>query len=596
MKNEMRKFLTVLPLIGLVVGVSACREEPEPSTDPSTGGKTNAITLAIGGNEDTKASGKKARAVVTDMIPLNTEEGETPTFLEESVISLDDVYYNSAVDTKGHPMYTENFADQFERFGGVAYQFEKGSGSATPASVSGLTKFNGVKDEFYLSSAKTAKPLIYKYEFEGDHWPKGVGNLLFFMSAPTQVAGSLKGGVQSLDYYYHNVSGKDAGVIEFAYKTPDAAADQTDILFTSKVLDHAAYGPDYDSSKQTAAILFYHALAGVKFKAGNFNDGVTTITKITISGIKNEGTCTIMPQYDADGYVNGTSNAGATTAKSKTVSTWGDTPKGSGTYTIGNGTDAISISSAPSDMFPSSFYGGDKKLGDNNLMDSDFNNVFFFIPQETEGAKVKINYTIKRKASASEASAAVDGYITESYEKEIDFSGRKWYAGELYTYTITAKDLDVYITDQMASSNQTKTDVEVINTGNIEAYMRVAVVANWFDDHTEANLVGKVITNDSWTNNVSINSNWMLGSDGFYYYKYKVKGGAKTTYPIFDSYTTPDLPLIDPKDSSKGSKSGLHLEMDLAVQAVDAANLPTGWKASNITFDTKVDYGNGEIK
>lgn len=612
MKKAMRKFLAVLPLIGLLVSLSACREEIDPGQEPGGGiSKTKDITFMVGGSDtDTKSAKTVSKGLVTDMIPLDIKEGEIPVFLEESVASLDDCYYPNSTATKGHPVYTQNFGSLYWEFGGDAYEFTQGSGSATPASVENLTKFTGKKPLFYLSSAADATPLTYKYEFDGQ-WPKSNPNLLFFMSAPTQTAGSYVGGVTKVDYFY--VSGKDAGVTKFTYTTPAEVVNQKDILFTSKSLSRDEYNKNYEASKATASVLFYHTLAGVKFKAGNVGDGVTTITQITVSGIKNQGTCTVKPQFDTDGYVcDGSSNTNTTenkTAKSSVVSTWEPSGSSTGTYTIGNGTSAISINQragkdeSGNNLFPGSFYGDTEtnNLAENNFMDENFDNVFFFMPQETpEGATITIKYTIKRKAKTGESSST--GYIEQQYTKTVKFNGRIWKAGEIYTYTLTARDLDVYITDNMGkpgSTHATKTDVAITNMGNINAYMRVAVVANWFDNHEQkatALAPGHVITNKIWDINTEISSgrlvidttNWSPEKDsnnkytGVFYYKHQVAPGATISQPIFTSYTAP----------TEGHASD-HLEMDLAVQAVDAALRGTdNWPWSNATgLANTVDNG-----
>lgn len=609
MKNEMRKFLTVLPLIGLVVGVSACREELNPGVDPTpSDGKTSSIKVCVGGSSSDTKAGKKAKsAVVREMIPIPAAPGEPALFLEESTCNLDDCYF-SAPATKGKPIYTENFGEEFGTFGAIAYGYESVSEVATPTAVT-LTEFVGKSKSFSLKSEPDASPLLYAYDFKDDNkdWksttPK---NLLFFLSAPDQTAG-LNSGVKTLTYKYtskytvgettkdfviknDNNAPAYNGVIEFTYESPATAAEQKDILFTSKSISQGSY---HEYAKDKSSVLFYHTLAGVKFKAGNFGDGVTTIESIVLKNIMTTGTCTVTPLYDAEGYVVGDSNKTASTKKSAAVSKWTNV----GTlkdFTL----DVTEVNSAytgtgdnKEKMFPDAFYGSDAKndLGVNNFMDEDFTKVFFFVPQTTSTAsgskcEIVIKYTVE-----------VDDHVNE-YEKTIDFSGRTWEAGVLYTYTITGKGLNVYITDSMGSTESghtTKSGVEITNTGNCNAYMRVAIVANWFDNHeySESSLTpGHVITNTAWdiddeiaNGKLVINSNWSKGNDGFFYYHHQVKGGATISQPIFASYTGHDIP------------TGAHLEMDLAVQAIDASKLETdSWPAAwddALGLDKKVDDG-----
>ena len=64
----------------------------------------------------------------------------------------------------------------------------------------------------------------------------------------------------------------------------------------------------------------------------------------------------------------------------------------------------------------------------------------------------------------------------------------------------------------------TKTSITIKNTGNIDAYIRVAVVSNAVDEK------GNVIAGTS-DNKINANDKWQLLSDGYYYYKGTVAPG-----------------------------------------------------------------------
>lgn len=66
--------------------------------------------------------------------------------------------------------------------------------------------------------------------------------------------------------------------------------------------------------------------------------------------------------------------------------------------------------------------------------------------------------------------------------------------------------------------NMAKTSVKIVNKGNIQAYIRVAVVSNQLDDE------GNVIPNGSGPA-VPVSENWQL-LNGYYYYKGIVEPGA----------------------------------------------------------------------
>lgn len=563
------------------------------------------LVFKVGGSETVTKSGSGAiRQVVRDMIPISAEPGEDPVFLEESVINLDDVYYSEGLQTKGTPIYTQNFGTKYGTFEAAAYGYDTpASGveakAVTEAASGDLAPFTSGGNSFKLISSADAAPLEYEYDFNNDNnaWPtNGPANLLFFLSAPAQAAGNLNSGVTSLTYRYSSSTIKNNGdaasyngIIEFKYETPAAATAQTDILFTSKSIDRTSYNKGLVN---TNSILFYHTLAGVKFKVGNAGDGLTTITSVELTGIKNSGTCTVTPLYDKEGYVaNGTSNKDATTKKSATVSQWTNVGFQSannttGTYTLSN----LPTTSAGANQFPESFYAD--STGVNNYMDTAFANTFFFIPQETSGAQLKVTYTISGGAS---------------HTVIIPFM-RTWQAGVLYTYTLTVKELGVFIEDSMGakgSAHATKDSIKISNTRNTTEYIRVAVVGNWFDNHSEKGQLGdsRVIVNRTWketdyttgTSPVIFNTTyWHKGEDGFWYYKYPVKGGV--TIPqsraIFSAYTAPV------------GKSGSHLQMSIAVQGVDATlknadgsrQIPAAWAGGAGWFnDSIVDDGSATL-
>lgn len=553
----------------LAVGCVAEKEGAESSFIDREG---LSLKFNVGGNALTKSSVKKKAAKETvRLIDLDVIDGQK-IYLEESVEDLDMRQSCTAV-TKGTPVFTESFGEMYHDIGAMAYQYGAGDITKSTELVDmEFTKFSDAKSDLMgLVGSASSYPLQYCYDFSTGIWPETLtDNLLFYLSAPVNQGTTLTGGVQSIDYKYlaGKVGGEDAnnGAIVFTYTTPAAVADQLDIQFTTKSLDREAYRKN-DSSE--SSILFYHALAGVKFKAGNIDGGITTITGITISGINNSGTCTVIPQYDNDGYQvtsSDYSNAAGTTDKSWDVCKWTN-PSGTASYSVAD----LHITSAAEGQFPESFYASG--YAENNFMDSDFSKVFFLMPQKTPGgAKITIKYTITTAAGG-----------TKTYEKSIDFANTTWKAGKIYTYTLTARDIDVVVTDHMDDTKSTKSMVFISNTGNDLAYIRAAVVGNWFDNHADGSLQGKVIINHSWKNNININSDyWIEGTDGFYYYKYKVNPGVHTSYPIFGSYTTPD----DPKNGSS------HLEMDITVQAIDATKYgTTDWPWSNVTLESTVDDG-----
>ena len=86
------------------------------------------------------------------------------------------------------------------------------------------------------------------------------------------------------------------------------------------------------------------------------------------------------------------------------------------------------------------------------------------------------------------------------------------------TNTFTPAHVSVSVTDEI--DGNTKKNVQITNTSDIPVYMRVAVVANWYDD------AGNIVA--PWTNNLGTLSGWTLKDDGYYYYNSKLAVGDRT--------------------------------------------------------------------
>ena len=91
----------------------------------------------------------------------------------------------------------------------------------------------------------------------------------------------------------------------------------------------------------------------------------------------------------------------------------------------------------------------------------------------------------------------------------------------------------------------TKSDVRIKNTGNVPAYIRVALVPAWVDD--EGNIAAKPASlklnddcNIAWGEDGNgYEADWFIGSDGFYYCKTVIEPG-KSTPILIKSCTVKD--------------------------------------------------------
>lgn len=74
----------------------------------------------------------------------------------------------------------------------------------------------------------------------------------------------------------------------------------------------------------------------------------------------------------------------------------------------------------------------------------------------------------------------------------------------------------------------TKSNVRIKNTGDIDAYIRVAVIVNWADEN--GNVYGGAVPKEGKDySELKLKTSWVKGSDGYYYYTNPVAPEAFTT-------------------------------------------------------------------
>ena len=119
----------------------------------------------------------------------------------------------------------------------------------------------------------------------------------------------------------------------------------------------------------------------------------------------------------------------------------------------------------------------------------------------------------------------------------------------------------------------TKSDVSIKNTGNVPAYIRVALVPAWVDD--EGNIAAKPASlklnddcNIAWGKDGSgYEADWFIGSDGFYYCKTVIEPGAST-------------PILIKSCTVKGEEHEYDFELQViasAVQSLPTSTVETVW-------------------
>ena len=91
------------------------------------------------------------------------------------------------------------------------------------------------------------------------------------------------------------------------------------------------------------------------------------------------------------------------------------------------------------------------------------------------------------------------------------------------TNTFTPGEVSCQVEEEFKDNDTVKTKAVIKNTGNVPAYIRVAVVANTVDENGDITGMADLSQVD-WLNE----TNWTEGNDGFYYYKGVVQPGDVT--------------------------------------------------------------------
>ena len=141
------------------------------------------------------------------------------------------------------------------------------------------------------------------------------------------------------------------------------------------------------------------------------------------------------------------------------------------------------------------------------------------------------------------------------------------------TTSITNKFTPSKVTGEIEENfdNKVKENVQIKNTGDVAAYVRVMLVPNWVDK--EENIAAEVNPNDYEIGLGLEDSGWFKGSDGYYYYSYPVAAQASTGV-LIDSCK----PLVSKTDASGNE---LHFALDVIaslIQAEPDAAVEKAWK------------------
>ena len=127
------------------------------------------------------------------------------------------------------------------------------------------------------------------------------------------------------------------------------------------------------------------------------------------------------------------------------------------------------------------------------------------------------------------------------------------------------------VVNNTVNTGNKKEDVKIKNTGDTDAYIRVALVVNWMNDN--GNVWGtKPVEGTDYNMTLDLANGWSKGSDGYYYYNTKVAKDQMT--PI----------LIDEAEVLKAGPVGTdgtqyYLSIEIVAEAIQAEGIAAEYGA-----------------
>ena len=154
-----------------------------------------------------------------------------------------------------------------------------------------------------------------------------------------------------------------------------------------------------------------------------------------------------------------------------------------------------------------------------------------------------------------------------------------WLAAHTDPVTNTFKmgEVTPVVTEDFDEPYTAKENVQVKNNGDVPAYIRVALVATWEDENGNVKPASLNDLHIQWAD--GRDTNWVVGSDGYYYHRAPVNGGDFTSYLITKAEV----------DGTK-EPAGYHMNLQVIADSIQA--IPTS--VVKDTWGVNLD-GNGNV-
>ena len=555
----------IISAVVLAMAMTACQKERGFSELPPV--PENGIAFTVN-NTFTKAGVQGESVAASSGVEIKIDKpvnGEVLAF-EETIEEL-----NPIPATKGSPAYTSNVGTLYPSMG----VYVEGQGDADFTVMESAMEYDHDKND-------ASKGLGWRYQhvYPGKApWPDKTTPVDFYLSMPAGATGV-------------TFTSRADKQITFNYTSPSTGAAQQDILFGQTSISketHDGYLPN------GVPVTMFHALSGVKFRSGNNNSGQTKtiITGVELYNLNDGGKCVFDAASGKFRWTDLSMTLGSF-SQGFTNQAWSEAEGVDGTIGSNTGAAANWNSSLQGTSWTAA-------AADHNLNDADGSLTFWFIPQViTEDVVLKVTFRVKTKDTPD----GTEITHTINFGEQLAAKNVEWKAGQLRTYTLEPKDVDVDIFDEM--SGLVKSNFHVTNTGNVDEYVRVMLMGNWYGwlpDQDPAKvepsiLVGyktsdinddRMVDNwffrsepfgngfdDTFKKGVPANGNkWIRGTGSYYYYPEIIGAGEKLsgTDNLFISYTldpawVPDIWI--PVGATRQKAQGVHLVFECAVQAIGA--------------------------
>lgn len=152
------------------------------------------------------------------------------------------------------------------------------------------------------------------------------------------------------------------------------------------------------------------------------------------------------------------------------------------------------------------------------------------------------------------------------------------------TNTFTPASVTTQVEEEF--NGTTKSNVRIKNTGNIDAYIRTAVIVNWAD--AQGNVSGTPVKDTDYVMDLNIvtdekpDAPWFKGSDGYYYCKTAVKSVKQDTKNCY----TPVLIKSCIKATGAQAPAGYDLQVTILADGIQSVPADAVQQAWGVTVDS----------